>query len=637
MAMSQEDLARMVVSLEAQSAKFLKQLQRSRRETARWKTKVNNQVKSVATSFKNLAGAAGLALFTRNIIQNTIKQERAVNQLQRGWETTAGVVGMSVDEMIKEAGRLQDATIFGDEAIIEAQSQLITFTNITGEQFRKTTEAALDLSTRMGTDLKSSIVQLGKALNDPVANLSALSRSGIQFTDQQKEQVKVLVESNRMMEAQDIILKELQSQFGGSARAARDTFGGALQGLSNAFGDLLEGTNGNGGLTGSKVAVEELTSLLQDPQTKAAAEAFTGGLIAGLGSVVDLAVRIVNSIREMSRSIARLVSGNRRTLTEQREDVLDRLESMNDIIGNDIFSAEQQTLAVDRARELLRELKVIDDTLELLGQKADFNPDGATLPGSGVSNTGGGVIPEISSEELQQRFEQLQQGLLTEEEAWQESFRKRMETIDAFEAASTENVALAADARTRLLKEQSDRQLKQEKKIADARMDVQKKVLDVGIALAKDGSKAERALLAIKKAIALKESILNLQSAMGEALATPWPANIAAIGQVAAIGGGILANIKGTDVSVPSFLGGGFTGNGARIGGLDGQGGMPAIVHPNEQVIDMKRGGGPTIVQHIDIDARGADPGVLGNIEAALERSRLQTIAEMKQMQAQGL
>jgi hypothetical protein len=42
-------------------------------------------------------------------------------------------------------------------------------------------------------------------------------------------------------------------------------------------------------------------------------------------------------------------------------------------------------------------------------------------------------------------------------------------------------------------------------------------------------------------------------------------------------------------VEVPSFAGGGYTGNGPRSGGLDGQGGFMAMVHPQEQVIDLHR------------------------------------------------
>tara|TARA_Y100000114_G_scaffold155740_1_gene180705 strand:- start:1640 stop:3073 length:1434 start_codon:yes stop_codon:yes gene_type:complete len=39
-----------------------------------------------------------------------------------------------------------------------------------------------------------------------------------------------------------------------------------------------------------------------------------------------------------------------------------------------------------------------------------------------------------------------------------------------------------------------------------------------------------------------------------------------------------------------SFDGGGFTGSGVRAGGVDGKGGFPAILHPNESIIDHTRG-----------------------------------------------
>ena len=53
----------------------------------------------------------------------------------------------------------------------------------------------------------------------------------------------------------------------------------------------------------------------------------------------------------------------------------------------------------------------------------------------------------------------------------------------------------------------------------------------------------------------------------------------------------------------PIFEGGGFTGYGARAGGVDGKGGFPAILHPNESVIDHTRGqsGGVTVIQNINV------------------------------------
>ena len=58
-----------------------------------------------------------------------------------------------------------------------------------------------------------------------------------------------------------------------------------------------------------------------------------------------------------------------------------------------------------------------------------------------------------------------------------------------------------------------------------------------------------------------------------------------------------------------SFEGGGFTGYGPRSGGLDGRGGMLAMVHPNETVVDhtkgQKTGGNVTVVQNFSFQANG--------------------------------
>lgn len=48
-------------------------------------------------------------------------------------------------------------------------------------------------------------------------------------------------------------------------------------------------------------------------------------------------------------------------------------------------------------------------------------------------------------------------------------------------------------------------------------------------------------------------------------------------------GGGLFGSFFS---SIFSFDGGGFTGSGARSGGVDGKGGFPAILHPNETVVD---------------------------------------------------
>ncbi|MGR3498772.1 MAG: hypothetical protein ACU0E9_07760 [Limimaricola soesokkakensis] len=76
--------------------------------------------------------------------------------------------------------------------------------------------------------------------------------------------------------------------------------------------------------------------------------------------------------------------------------------------------------------------------------------------------------------------------------------------------------------------------------------------------------------------------------------------------------------------ATPSFAGGGDTGWGARAGGIDGQGGFPAILHPKETVIDHTKGprggaggGGVALTFAPQIDARGADPAAIERLEKA--------------------
>ena len=178
-------------------------------------------------------GAASVAAFD--------KQAKAIAQVDAGLKSTGASVGFTSEKLQQMAADLQSKTLFGDEVILkDATAQLLTFTNITGEQFEKTQVAALNLATRLDGDLKSASIQLGKALNDPVANLSALSRSGIQFSTEQKALIKSLAETNRLADAQNIILEELEKQYGGSAEAAAKAGAGPLIQLKNQLGDLME-------------------------------------------------------------------------------------------------------------------------------------------------------------------------------------------------------------------------------------------------------------------------------------------------------------------------------------------------------------------------------------------------------------
>ena len=170
-------LGDLVVTIGAKTKSFDKALGDSMR-------KLKNFGRSTKQLGKNLSMGvtAPLAVMGATAVQAFRVQAKAVAQVEAGLRSTGGQVGYTSKQLQDMASSLQGKTLFGDEDILQnATAQLLTFTNISGEQFARTQAAALDLATRLDGDLKGASIQLGKALNDPVANLSALSRSGIQF------------------------------------------------------------------------------------------------------------------------------------------------------------------------------------------------------------------------------------------------------------------------------------------------------------------------------------------------------------------------------------------------------------------------------------------------------------------------
>lgn len=195
-----------------------------------------NIIGGVTRSMKALGGAMAVP------IKLAAEQARVEAQLGAVLESTGHAAGLNADQLKKMASEMQQTTQFGDEAVIGMQNLLLTFTNIGGSGgiFERTSKVALDVSTAMGMDLKSSALQLGKALNDPATGLSMLTRVGITFSEEQKEVIKQLQKTGDMAGAQTVILDELERQFGGSAETMRGTFAGSIEAAKNVFGDFQE-------------------------------------------------------------------------------------------------------------------------------------------------------------------------------------------------------------------------------------------------------------------------------------------------------------------------------------------------------------------------------------------------------------
>ncbi len=180
-----------------------------------------------------VAAVAAGAVKSINLAREQIKVEK---QLDAVIKSTGGAAGLTAEEIKTMASELQKMSNFGDEAIIAGQNMLLTFTNIGEDVFPAATQTMLDMSAALGTDLAGQAVQLGKALNDPIAGIGALSKVGVSFTDTQKDMIKTMVDAGDTAGAQTLILEELAKEFGGSAEAQIDPI---IQ-LQNAVGDIGE-------------------------------------------------------------------------------------------------------------------------------------------------------------------------------------------------------------------------------------------------------------------------------------------------------------------------------------------------------------------------------------------------------------
>lgn len=187
-----------------------------------------------------LAGSVAATAFGVTSVKAFIESEDAAAQLNAVLKSTGGVAGVTAKQAISLANSLQKVTKFSDEEILSAENLLLTFTKINKDIFPATVKIVADMSTALGQDLKSSSIQVGKALQDPILGVTALRRVGVNFSTAQKEVIKKLVETGQSAKAQALILKELQVEFGGSAVAAGQTFGGQLQILKNRFNDVQE-------------------------------------------------------------------------------------------------------------------------------------------------------------------------------------------------------------------------------------------------------------------------------------------------------------------------------------------------------------------------------------------------------------
>jgi hypothetical protein len=233
----------MVLTLVAQTSKWASGLKKASGDALTFGKLVRNAMSAVAGAFLAVAGA--IIMF----LPNFIKMGEEARKSERRLENIAKQMGLFGDNTAKVTQRLSEyaeaisyATGVDDELVRSAEAILLTFKNLaktadtTGGAFDRATIAAVDLAAAGFGEVESNAKQLGKALQDPVKGLTALRKAGVTFTKAEQDKIRALVESNRLLEAQELILSAIETQVGGTAAATAS----ATDRMSARFENLLE-------------------------------------------------------------------------------------------------------------------------------------------------------------------------------------------------------------------------------------------------------------------------------------------------------------------------------------------------------------------------------------------------------------
>jgi len=191
-------------------------------------TLASNAVKKVAAELNELISAYSL-------------QQTVETKLQATLRATGNAIGLSTTELYAMADGLARTTTFTDQTVLSMQQVFIASGRISKEALPKVTELALDMATAMGTDGTQAARDLSKALANPIEGLSQLKEKNINFTASEQTKVTELAKTNKMFEAQQLILDKIEKTYGGIAREVASTDVGKITQIQNLMTDIKEG------------------------------------------------------------------------------------------------------------------------------------------------------------------------------------------------------------------------------------------------------------------------------------------------------------------------------------------------------------------------------------------------------------
>lgn len=187
------------------------------------------------------AGAGGSFIaFWQQATKAQLEAEVATNRLNAVLTAAGGIAGYNLEKISDYADELAGLTQFDDESFRTAAGTLAKFGDIHGAVFREALKLTADYAAVVGSDVPSAAQALGKALQSPTEGLRTIEKEFGKLGVMQKENIKNMVESGRLAEAQALILDVLKGKIGGAAEAMNTGLNKATHDLTKSWNEMLE-------------------------------------------------------------------------------------------------------------------------------------------------------------------------------------------------------------------------------------------------------------------------------------------------------------------------------------------------------------------------------------------------------------
>lgn len=220
--------------------------------------------KSLVTS---LVGVASFVAIYKKAITESRNFAAEQGQLEAVIKSTGMAAGFSAQQLNKMADSFAKSTSFSAGEINRAQTRLLSYSGVVGDTFPQAMQITIDMAARMGMSIEQSAETIGRALDIPSQGLSALSRQGFRFTQSQKDLVEQLEATNRVSEAQKIIIDSVTASYGGAAEALNTGLNKATADSTKAFQDFAKVLGNTSVVQNTAIVVfTTLTNVLKELQ-----------------------------------------------------------------------------------------------------------------------------------------------------------------------------------------------------------------------------------------------------------------------------------------------------------------------------------------------------------------------------------